>query len=561
MRPTRKRIVLPVLLISKNVNFLTTSATNGSGPLPTERQLVFGWRPCRPERYRMILKRLLAPVILMLLVWAESAQELSAEPAARPDILLIMPDQMRGDCLSALGHPAVCTPNLDRLARQGTLFRRAYSTVPSCIPARYAMLTGLYPQTSGVVGFRQKRVTSTTMPRMFSDAGYLTALVGREMHQVASDAELGYQLVIHGSTYVSDDAYAADLKRAVPGMQDVRSWVGSLGLTYNHWQAAPWPLDDQLHPTTWIVGKARDAVAKANIDTPLFLTVSFYAPHPPLFPPQSYFAQQLQKPLTEPARGDWVDWTKLTTNGTDGGHRVLLEGETLHRAQAGYFGLIEHIDHEIASLITDFRARCDRARRPWLIAFSADHGEMLGDHGYFRKCEPFEGSANIPLIVCGSPELGFQPGQRNAQPVCLEDLLPTLSQLAGVPCPDVDGISLVPVLRGEEVTVRDWLHFEHATCYSKSQAFHALSDGHMKYVWRPLDGRELLFDLDDDPREERDLSGESDHRDQLERWRSRMIARLADRPEGFSDGQQLLAGRPYPPLNSGMPLRDVAPGR
>jgi len=107
-----------------------------------------------------------------------------ASPSVRqPHLLLIMPDQMRGDCLSRLGHPVVRTPHIDQLADQGTLFSRAYSTVPSCIPARYSLLTGLYPQTSGVVGFFQRPLPATTLPRVLSDAGYRTILVGRNMHQ------------------------------------------------------------------------------------------------------------------------------------------------------------------------------------------------------------------------------------------------------------------------------------------------------------------------------------------------------------------------------------------
>ena len=151
------------------------------------------------------------------------------EEPASPDILLIMPDQMRGDCLSILGHTAIRTPTLDQLAQRGTLFRRAYSTVPSCIPARYALMTGLYPQTSGVVGFRQKEITSATMPRLLRDAGYATALVGREMHQSVGAAELGYQTEIRGSTYVSNDDYTADLKRAVPEMGEIARGSASWG--------------------------------------------------------------------------------------------------------------------------------------------------------------------------------------------------------------------------------------------------------------------------------------------------------------------------------------------
>jgi arylsulfatase A-like enzyme len=315
----------------------------------------------------------------------------------------------------------------------------------------------------------------------------------------------------------------------------------------------PWPLSDDLHPTTWVVQQSRRVLAEASKDRPLLLTTSFYAPHPPLFPPKDDFEACLTRDLPDIARGDWVDWDSLTHAGADGGQRVLLEGERLRKAQAGYFGLIEQIDRGIAPLIAEFQARSEDAGRPWVVILVSDHGEMLGDHGYFRKCEPLEGSANIPFILAASPELGFRRGQRSFQPVCLEDLLPTFAELAAESVPDVDGISLVPILRGEQTQVRPWLHFEHANCYSKRQAFHSLTDGRFKYIWRPVDGRELLFDLDQDPREEHDLSQDASRTDLLRQWRRLLIARLATRPEGFSDGQTLIAGRPYPPLNPGMP--------
>ena len=229
----------------------------------------------------------------------------------------------------------------------------------------------------------------------------------------------------------------------------------------------------------------------------------------------------------------------------------MLQGKILWAAQAGYFGLIEQLDQEIAPLIDEFKARSEKARRPWLIWVISDHGEMLGDHGYFRKCEPYEGSANIPFLVTAARELGFRPGLRCFQPACLEDVMPTLLELAGVPRPEVlDGVSLVPILRGEHRVIRPWLHFEHAPCYGKDQAFHALTDGHFKYIWRPTDGTEQLFDLDEDRHEEHDLAGHAGHRERLESWRATLTKRLANRPEGFSDGGRLTPGRPYRPLHA-----------
>jgi arylsulfatase len=481
-----------------------------------------------------------------------SSKAVAAGQSPKPDILLIMPDQMRGDCLSILGHPVVRTGQLDELAKQGVLFRRAYTPVASCIPARYALLTGLHPQTSGVVGFRTKPFSTPTLPELLSKAGYSTVLVGRNMHQVPASKSCGYQKRILGSTYVSGDEYDEFLKRSAPETGGIRKLVKNLGITYNHWQAKPWPLADDLHPTAWIVNQSRNIVKSSDAGKPLFLTASFYAPHPPLFPPKRYFNAYLNKKLPPPAHGDWVAWGSLSPKGSQSGHRVLLEGEILRAAQAGYFGLIEHLDAEIASLISDFKTRSEESGRSWVIVVTSDHGEMLGDHGYFRKCEPYEGSANVPFIISGSPALGFKPGMRIEQPVCLEDIMSTLIAIAGTRSPaPLDGVNLVPTLRGDKQTIREWLHFEHAPCYSQAQAYHALTDGHFKYIWRPTDGKEQLFDLDKNLSEEHDLSEDKLHRPTLQAWRRRLVQRLADRPEGFSKNGRLIAGRPYRALNKG----------
>ncbi len=484
----------------------------------------------------------LLPALAVFLASAPAAH------AAPPDILILMPDQMRGDALSAVGHPVVRTPTFDRLAAQGALFRRAYSTCPSCIPARLSLLTGTFPATSGLVGYAPFKNTRPTLPGLLAQAGYATVLVGRNMHQNPPNPEIGYQQEILGSTYLNDDDYDRALKAAAPESGGVRATIERLGLTTNFWQAKPWDLPDALHPTAWIARRSRQVVAEAATERPLFLTASFYAPHPPLFPPKDLFEKYLAATLPPVARGDWVKWENLPPASTQKGQRVRLEGETLRRAQAGYFGLIEHLDAQVAPLIADFTARAERARRPWVIILCTDHGEMLGDHGYFRKCEPYEGSANIPFIIAASPELKFTAGWRPLGPVCLEDIMPTLLELAAIPAPRLDGVSLVPVLRGANALLRATLHLEHANTYGPAQAFHALVDVRWKYIWRPADGTEQFFDIAADPREEHDLARVTIYRDFVATWRARMVKQLAGRPEGFSDGSSLIAGRPFPSI-------------
>jgi arylsulfatase A-like enzyme len=256
----------------------------------------------------------------------------------------------------------------------------------------------------------------------------------------------------------------------------------------------------------------------------------------------------LRQSLPTAAMGDWVDVAPDAGRGSGvDAHRVRLTGEALRSAQAGYYGLINHIDDQLYWLVHEFKARSREMGRPWVIVLTSDHGEMLADHAYFRKCEPYEGASHIPFLIQGSPELGFQKGAVCEQPVCLEDVMPTLLALAEVAIPEgVDGEDLLPVLRGRRDVERPWLHGEHAPCYSKVQAYHFLTDGQQKYIWRPLDGSEQLFDLAADPQERHDLAQDATYAEALHRWRARLIRRLQGRPEGFTDGERLIPGRNYP---------------
>lgn len=468
---------------------------------------------------------------------------------SQPNILFIMPDQMRGDCLSLDGHPVLTTPNIDAIGVAGTYFRRGYTTCPSCIPARRALLTGQYPATNGLPGFRRSPLHPDTplLPQCLADAGYVTAIVGRNMHQEPYEAPCGYHIRIDGSTYVDDDAYACDLEAAYPGQGGVKSH----GISFNGYTARPWQFGDALHPTTWVSTRARRVIAEHDhAAAPLFLTASYYAPHPPLIPPACYLQRYLDQDLPPLAIGDHA------VPPPDGGRglpvdsaRCHLTGENQRYAQAAYYALIHHIDDQINWLVSDFRGAALSHRRPWVIIFSSDHGEMLGDHYLFRKCEPFEGSARVPFLIGADPALGLQRGAVCHSPVCLEDIMPTCLEFAGAPIPPgVDGRSLLPILRGQTDRVRDWLHGEHSPCYSQEQAFHLLTDGRWKYIWRPLDGRELLFDLIADPGELRDLSTVSTAATTLAHCRARLIATLRDRPEGFVADGALVPGRDYPAL-------------
>jgi len=451
----------------------------------------------------------------------------------QPNIILIMTDQQRGDCLGIEGHPVLMTPNLDELAAGGVRFTSAYSSCPSCIAARRSLLSGQFPSTHGVVGF-QKGIAwepEATLPGELSRAGYQTFMVGRSMHQHPGTRRFGYDHM--------------ELVSAEPGPD---SW--GHGLTGNSWTARPWHLDERRHLTYRTAEQAARFFQKyRDPSCPFFLTVSFAAPHPPLCPPPFYMDRYLRMDLPPPVIGDWADPPQEGKRGfgVDSDH-VRLEGEALRSCKAGYFGLINHVDDQIlrvlrTSGVDPVTGRATRADT--VVIFTSDHGEMLGDHYLFRKTYPYEGSARVPLIIRPTSDMGIDPGRVCRQPVCLEDIMPTILDMAGLAIPDcVDGRSLLPLMTGG-TSWRPFLQGEHAACYSEQQANHYLTDGRWKYIWYSCTGHEQLFDLGKDPNELHDLARTPARRKELLKWRSRLIDGLKGRPEGFTDGRKLIPGRPH----------------
>jgi arylsulfatase A-like enzyme len=181
------------------------------------------------------------------------------------------------------------------------------------------------------------------------------------------------------------------------------------------------------------------------------------------------------------------------------------------------------------------------------VMLVSDHGEMLGDHHLWRKTVPYEPSARIPFLLRAPERFGIRPMTVVDRPVGLEDVMPTLLDLAGVEVPgSVEGRSVLPLARGEEASWRGHIHIEHAPMHQ------ALTDGREKYIWFVRDGAEQLFDLAADPREMHELSRERP--DRLAHWRALMVRELAGRPEGFSDGGRLVPGRPYAAVLPRAPL-------
>lgn len=475
----------------------------------------------------------------------------------QPNIILLMTDQLRADALGYAGHPDVKTPYLDTLASRGVNFDRAYSACPSCIAARAALHTGMEQSHHGRVGYEDNVPWRYphTMAGELSKAGYYTQCVGK-MHVHPLRNYLGFHNVdlhdgyLHSARYghvpyresqfVADD-YFHWLRQELGADADVTD----TGIDCNSWVARPWTHEEKYHPTNWVTDRCLDFLRRRDPDQPFFLMASYLRPHPPLDAPQYYFDLYKDKDLRKPFVGSWETDQFLRRDGRIFDSKTgPIDPELIRQAQIGYYACITHLDHQIGRLIMALIEQ--EVYDDTVILFTADHGEELCDHHMFRKSRPYEGSCRVPFFLTAGKNTGLHitPASTCHSVVELRDVMPTLLSLAGAPIPDtVDGYDLLPLARDPEGTVRPWLHGEHSYGEFSNHWIVTETD---KYIWFPVTGQEQYFYLASDPHELTDRIDDPEVRERVSYLRSCLIQSLTGRPEGFTDGEKLIPGRPYP---------------
>ena len=458
---------------------------------------------------------------------------------SRPNIVLICVDQWRGDCLSIDNHHTVQTPYLDQWAMDGARFSHAYAATPSCVPARASLMTGLRPATHGRVGYADGVAWpyTVTMAGEFTRGGYQTQAIGK-MHVFPERAHLGFENVqlhdgfLHFARSQHPDLRAID--DYVPWLRersgDPDADYFDNGLNCNSYVARPWDKAEALHPTNWVMTRGIEFLRRRDTTRPFFLFLSLHRPHPPLDPPAWAFEQYLHQPMPDPPRGDWIEtFAHLAPHGQRDRAADPSIGDfsptMLQRARAGYYGHLSHIDTQINRFAESLTEK--GLARDTVLCFVSDHGEMLGDHRFFRKTLPYEGSARVPLIF-RAPSLQLRAGAQCDQVAELRDILPTLLDCAGLQIPEsIEGRSLLPLMRGQNCAWRKYLHGEHPALGSSA---HFITDGKTKYIWISGDGTEQFFDLENDPDELLNLINAP-----------AMSARIA------AARQQLIASQPHAP--------------
>lgn len=464
----------------------------------------------------------------------------------RPNIILIMTDEMRGDCMGIAGHPDVKTPYLDTLAQQGRYYPNAYSACPSCIPARASLFTGLSQRHTGRVGYEDgvEWNYNRTMAGELSKLGYYTQCVGK-MHVHPLRSQVGFHnIVLHDGylqeyrksnvPYSENQLVADDYFYWLKQEKGIYADVTDTGLQCNSWVTRPWIYDEMSHPTNWVVTQSINFLRRRDPRMPFFLMTSFVRPHAPYDAPQPYFDMYSDRNIRPPVMGDWDDREYLKEHGhIYDSHSGPVEEEMIRNQQIGYYACITHIDHQIGRLLQVLGNQ--GILENTVIIFTSDHGEMLSDHCLNRKNVPYQGSVRIPMIISGPEKLIGKRKRVEDKVVELRDVMPTVLGIAGTAVPGLDGVSM---LKDEE---REYLHGEHLADYERhsNQFIVTKTD---KYIWFPVTGEEQYFHLTTDPDETKNAIGSLESASRIGYLREMLIKELAGCEEGYSDGKKLIAG-------------------
>ena len=475
-----------------------------------------------------------ALLVPFLLLWALNPPAATAAPAKPINILFLMDDQHRGDWLGAAGAKWLQTPNLDRLAREGVRYRRGYSSTPSCLPARAALLTGMSPWGHGSLGYVPIPARyRLEMPRTFTDAGWRTCAIGKN-HFTPPRNGHGYQEVLLGEPNTRDQTEPCDY----------RAWFNQKAAGHlpfegfrsgNDQRGGMWyPLDEELSLTGWIAEQAVQFLQNAGQGKPWFLKVSFLHPHTPLNPPKRWHERYADTDIPPAAIGDWATQEYGGVQTSFAKHaeatRGVVPAEELRATRRSYAATISFVDEQLGRVLKALEQRGEL--EDTLILFTADHGDMMGDHLLYRKTYPYEGSVNVPMIVRWPDSLGLKAkrGQVREDLAELRDVFPTFLDAAGLPRPaSIEGVSLLDPLRGKPT--RKLLDLEHSSCYSPKDGWVALTDQRYKYIWFEHTGQQQLFDLARDPQEVDDLAAKPASAKLVQEWRQKMVKHLSVRGE------------------------------
>ncbi len=417
----------------------------------------------------------------------------------RPNILLIMADQLSAPFLSVHGGPAV-TPNIDRLVAHGTTFTSAYSNSPLCAPARFAMMTGRRNSRIGAYDNASELPAAVpTFAHLLRGAGYQTSLIGK-MHFVGPDQLHGFEERLTTDIYPADFGWTPNWSE--PGRR-VDWWFHNLDSVVH---AGVADVSNQLDFDDEVgfraVRKLRD-LARSEDGRPWMTTVSFTHPHDPYVARREFWDLYDDETVPMPTVGaldpEGIDEHSRRLRHVIGADVTDVTGDQIRRARRAYLANVSYVDRHVGELldVLDRHGATDDT----VVIFTSDHGDMLGERGLWYKMCFYEHASRIPLIVRCPRTAG---GVRNSTQVSLLDVAPTLLDLAGLDRePSLDGTSVVGLL-GEPVAEDRTVLGEYLGEGAVAPVL-MIRRGDLKFTWSRPDGA-MLHDLSSDPDEIHDLA-------------------------------------------------------
>jgi arylsulfatase A-like enzyme len=425
------------------------------------------------------------------------AAQPATNPISHPNVLVIIADQFRFDCMGASSNRQVKTPHLDALAGEGLRFNNCFCAFPVCTPSRYSLLSGLPVHTHrGWNNHCTLPPSTATFPNLLRQAGYRTAAVGK-MHFTPTYEDVGFsemQLAEQNGPGRWDDDYHRYLHRlGLIDANDLEDQENEFrqNARPEYWKnfgAIPSNLEEPYYSTTWIGDRAVETLEKWDSSVPSLLMVGFIKPHHPFDPPESWARKYDPRKMTLlPGWTPEVSADDLSHGKGYFDNKELTE-DVLRKCTAFYYASISELDSQIGRMISLLKKK--RLYDSTLIIFTADHGEYLGFHHLLLKSNHmYDPLARVPLII-------RPPAKRPSHSVSNDlvsntDLAPTILRTAGInPPPEMQGRDL---LAG--ATRRDIVFCEAGNGYVMAR-----TQTH-KLIWHQRPERQLFFDLATDPLE------------------------------------------------------------